>query len=327
MHIISHGTTGAVRLGSTWLSSDTLAAHAEVLSGWGESLSIDADLLFYGCNLAGSAQGQELVETLADLTGADVAASDDLTGSALLGAGTDQEIHFRLGRSGQWDGGERARGLPTTRRCKRRRRHEAAEHLACGDGPERSRSPEPRGTQDRVPGGVVHGQTEAQPSLARRRPLGGGYGRPQWRGQPVAPPDHAQPNAAFRAAPDFPVEILPQELEEAPDLGRRATPVVGGEREEREDVDPLLHRRLDHAPHGPNPRPVPLRPREAALLCPAAVPVHNDRDVKPDPERLVDDFGHTTVGRGPESLSSHGCVGSGRSCAPGTDPARPFRLG
>ncbi len=39
VHIISHGTTGAVRLGSTWLSSDTLAAHADVLSGWGESLS------------------------------------------------------------------------------------------------------------------------------------------------------------------------------------------------------------------------------------------------------------------------------------------------
>ena len=42
-------------------------------------------MLFYGCNLAESDIGQSLLEQMGELTGADVAASDDLTGSSGLG--------------------------------------------------------------------------------------------------------------------------------------------------------------------------------------------------------------------------------------------------
>ena len=48
-------------------------------------LSSNADLLFYGCNLAAGDDGQDLVNSLTLLTGADVAASDDVTGSAQFG--------------------------------------------------------------------------------------------------------------------------------------------------------------------------------------------------------------------------------------------------
>ena len=85
VHFVSHGTDGAVKLGSTWLTSDSLVAYAGSVSRWADSLRSDADLLFYGCNLAGSQAGEELLESLRALTGADVAASVNDTGHASLG--------------------------------------------------------------------------------------------------------------------------------------------------------------------------------------------------------------------------------------------------
>jgi VCBS repeat-containing protein len=91
IHIVSHGTEGAVQLGDTWLSGDTLSAYESNLAGWSEALSEDADLLFYGCDLAGGERGEALVDSIAKLTGADVAASTDLTGAASLGGDWDLE--------------------------------------------------------------------------------------------------------------------------------------------------------------------------------------------------------------------------------------------
>ncbi|MBW2421025.1 MAG: DUF4347 domain-containing protein [Deltaproteobacteria bacterium] len=91
VHIVSHGTDAAVQLGSGWLAADSLDAHASAVAGWADALSLDADLLFYGCDLAGSVEGKALVEFLSDLTGADVAASDDATGAAELGGDWDLE--------------------------------------------------------------------------------------------------------------------------------------------------------------------------------------------------------------------------------------------
>jgi large repetitive protein len=80
IHIVSHGTDASVKLGSTWLTRDNLAGYVGEIARWGDSLTADADLLFYGCDLAGSSDGQDLIDSLAALTGADVAASDDETG-------------------------------------------------------------------------------------------------------------------------------------------------------------------------------------------------------------------------------------------------------
>ena len=55
----------------------------------------DADLLIYGCDVAGSDQGREMVETLAALTGADVAASTDRTGNETLGG--DWALEYEAG--------------------------------------------------------------------------------------------------------------------------------------------------------------------------------------------------------------------------------------
>jgi hypothetical protein len=95
VHLVSHGTDAGVQLGSTWLDGDSLDQHSDAVFGWGAAMSEDADLLIYGCDLAGGEAGRALAEQLAELTGADVAASEDPTGSALLGG--DWDLEFEAG--------------------------------------------------------------------------------------------------------------------------------------------------------------------------------------------------------------------------------------
>jgi len=62
---------------------------------WGEALTGSGDILFYGCDLAATAQGQSLMQAVARLTGADVAASEDPTGAAAKGG--DWDLEFNTG--------------------------------------------------------------------------------------------------------------------------------------------------------------------------------------------------------------------------------------
>jgi hypothetical protein len=85
VHVFSHGSAGALQLGSATLDADSLLRRAGEIAGWGSALSGQADLMVYGCDVANGAGGLFLIEGLAALTGADVAASDDLTGATALG--------------------------------------------------------------------------------------------------------------------------------------------------------------------------------------------------------------------------------------------------
>ncbi|MEX0271464.1 DUF4347 domain-containing protein [Leptolyngbyaceae cyanobacterium UHCC 1019] len=93
--VFSHGSNGALQLGNTSLNSANLIDYAGILQSWSRFLTEDADLLFYGCDLAADATGQNFVSQIAALTGADVAASSDLTGSSALGG--DWELEFATG--------------------------------------------------------------------------------------------------------------------------------------------------------------------------------------------------------------------------------------
>ena len=95
VHFITHGADGQIDLGNTWLNSTTLQQNTDAISAWGHALTETGDILFYGCNIAAGSDGQSLLNTIADLTGADVAASDDLTGSAPLGG--DWILEFNSG--------------------------------------------------------------------------------------------------------------------------------------------------------------------------------------------------------------------------------------
>jgi hypothetical protein len=62
---------------------NALQRQSAVLARIGAALSADGDILLYGCDVA--ADNREFIDTLAALTQADVAASTDATGSAVLG--------------------------------------------------------------------------------------------------------------------------------------------------------------------------------------------------------------------------------------------------
>lgn len=96
VHIISHGSDGEVQLGSVTLNDALISDRGAELLEWSDQLSDNADILFYGCNLAATASGVALVEDIATLTGADIAASDDLTGHADLGGDWDLEYEAGL---------------------------------------------------------------------------------------------------------------------------------------------------------------------------------------------------------------------------------------
>ena len=85
IHILSHGSTGEITVGNDVLSSSTLDSNAQLLESMKNSLTENGDILLYGCNVASDGRGQEFINTLANLTQADIAASDDATGSATLG--------------------------------------------------------------------------------------------------------------------------------------------------------------------------------------------------------------------------------------------------
>ncbi|AUB34548.1 Ca2+-binding protein, RTX toxin-related [Nostoc flagelliforme CCNUN1] len=92
LHIVSHGAPGRVYLGNSQLSNETLNRYAAKLMGWANALSADAQLLLYGCEVAQTEQGMAFVQRLSELTGAVVAASDNLTGSATLGGDWELDI-------------------------------------------------------------------------------------------------------------------------------------------------------------------------------------------------------------------------------------------
>ena len=85
IHIISHGSPGQVQIGSVELNATSLDFYAERIQAWGDALTHDGDILLYGCSIAQGDMGLDVIRQIAELSGADVAASDDPTGSTDLG--------------------------------------------------------------------------------------------------------------------------------------------------------------------------------------------------------------------------------------------------
>ncbi|MGG6296551.1 putative Ig domain-containing protein, partial [Leptolyngbya sp. AN02str] len=95
IHVVSHGSQGSLQLGSTVLDAVTLSQRKEQIAAWSDALAPGADILLYGCNVAHGAVGQNFVQSLAQLTGADVAASVNLTGNHQQGA--DWNLEYTAG--------------------------------------------------------------------------------------------------------------------------------------------------------------------------------------------------------------------------------------
>ena len=85
IHLISHGSAGAVQLGTVTLDEETLQSRRAELETIGKSLSEDGDLLLYGCNVAQGQSGIDFIGKLAQATHADVAGSKNATGESSNG--------------------------------------------------------------------------------------------------------------------------------------------------------------------------------------------------------------------------------------------------
>ena len=95
VQVLSHGSSGTLRLGTSQLNDDTLGQNRERVASWGRALRPGGDVLLYGCNVAKGVEGMDFVRNLATLTGADVAASTDNTGAAV--AGGDWALEYSSG--------------------------------------------------------------------------------------------------------------------------------------------------------------------------------------------------------------------------------------
>ena len=93
VHFITHGADGMISLGDTSLNSSALQQNRDAISAWGKALTETGDILFYGCNITAGSAGQSLLDGIAELTGADVAASNDTTGHENLGGDWELETN------------------------------------------------------------------------------------------------------------------------------------------------------------------------------------------------------------------------------------------
>ncbi len=89
IHIVSHGSDGMIQIGGSWLTANNIEQHLSELQRWGMALSDTGDILIYGCDVVATDFGRGLVDSIAQATNANVAASSDATGD--------------LSRRGNWD--------------------------------------------------------------------------------------------------------------------------------------------------------------------------------------------------------------------------------
>lgn len=90
LHIVAHGAPGYVHLGNSELSLETINRYANQLQSWSVS-----SLLLYSCNVAAGDAGSEFLAKLHRFTGASIAASSTLVGSAAQGG--NWELETRIG--------------------------------------------------------------------------------------------------------------------------------------------------------------------------------------------------------------------------------------
>jgi Domain of unknown function (DUF4347)/Bacterial Ig-like domain len=80
VEILAHGNSGDLWLGSTYLNADNVAGRSAVLAEIGKDMNTGGDISIYACYTAEGARGVQFVDSLAQLTGRDIAASSNRTG-------------------------------------------------------------------------------------------------------------------------------------------------------------------------------------------------------------------------------------------------------
>ncbi|MGB0899478.1 MAG: DUF4347 domain-containing protein, partial [Psychrobium sp.] len=92
LHLVSHGEDGVIQLGNSQVTEQLLKHEMATLSALDNALDDGADLHIYGCNVAKTAKGEQLLELIANQAHVDVAASNNTTGSGQLASDWSLEI-------------------------------------------------------------------------------------------------------------------------------------------------------------------------------------------------------------------------------------------
>ena len=93
IHIIAHGNDGQLQLGNGTINNQLDSTQVAQLENIGDALGENGDILIYGCNVASTELGTDFVSQISEITGADIAASDDVTG-----LGGDWVLENRVGQ-------------------------------------------------------------------------------------------------------------------------------------------------------------------------------------------------------------------------------------
>ncbi|MGB7891150.1 MAG: DUF4347 domain-containing protein, partial [Microcoleus sp.] len=96
LQIVAHGNEGSVQLGSTILKDENLPKYDRHLQQWHKAFSEKADILLLACRVGAGKSGIAFVRKLRELTGANIAASNNLIGSEKLGG--NWQLNIRAGR-------------------------------------------------------------------------------------------------------------------------------------------------------------------------------------------------------------------------------------
>ena len=89
LHIITHGDSGSLYLGTTELNSSNIQNYSYQLQQWRNSLTDNANIILYGCNVAAGDRGHQFLTQVHQLTGANIAANPHPTGNSTLGGTWD----------------------------------------------------------------------------------------------------------------------------------------------------------------------------------------------------------------------------------------------
>ncbi|HBJ36744.1 MAG TPA: hypothetical protein DDZ51_18710, partial [Planctomycetaceae bacterium] len=113
VHFITHGTDRAFKLGNTWIDGNAANNRQAEFAEWANVLKSGGDLMFYGCDLASTQAGRDLLGSIAQWTGLDIAASETLIGAESLGGNwlleynigeIDTQIVVSAALQAEWEG-------------------------------------------------------------------------------------------------------------------------------------------------------------------------------------------------------------------------------
>lgn len=110
LSVLSHGGNGNFKLGNEIIFTENLNAYAKEWAELDNAFSEDAKIYLFGCKVASASDS--LVDSLAKATGADVYASDDITGAAgdwdleteSEGSEGDADLPFDMEKLAAYDG-------------------------------------------------------------------------------------------------------------------------------------------------------------------------------------------------------------------------------